>query len=115
MASTKSVIAQAIADFNSIEAAIEECGVDVPYDTDTAEYGNKVKEVYEKALSEGKSVYNAETHYDFPSVGNVDMIYKAQSEKLIYQWCPTKLKYEILGASGTMLEVEVINGGDSFG
>ena len=75
------ILNQAISDFDNIENAIEECGVDVPYDTDTSEYGNKVREVYAKGAMDAKSVFNAETHYDFPSVGSVDMIYKAQAEK----------------------------------
>lgn len=40
----KETILQAIADYDDIEAAIEECGVDVPYDTDTKEYGNLIRQ-----------------------------------------------------------------------
>lgn len=111
------ILLQAISDFDSIETAIEECGVDVPYDTDTSEYGNKVREVYAKAVADSKSVFNAETHYDFPSVGDVNMIYKAQSEKLIYQWNPTELKYEALGSTVEVEvdNIELINGGDAYG
>lgn len=43
MASLKTNVNQAISDFNSIEAALEECGVDVPYDTNTSEYGNLIR------------------------------------------------------------------------
>lgn len=46
------LISQAISDFDNVESAIEACGVDVPYGTDTSEYGNKVIEVYEKGLAE---------------------------------------------------------------
>jgi hypothetical protein len=28
---------------------------------------------------------NAETHFDFPSVGDTNVIYKAEKEKKIYQ------------------------------
>ena len=117
MASLKETITKAISDFDTIEAAIEECGVDVPYDTDTSEYGNKVREVYALASTAAKSVFNADTHYDFPSVGSVDMIYKAQAEKLIYQWNPTELKYEPLGSTGEVEvdNIELINGGDAYG
>lgn len=113
----KEILKQAISDFDGIESAIEECGVDVPYDTDTSEYGNKVREVYENAVTNSKSVYNADTHYDFPSVGSVDMIYKAQKEKLIYQWNPTELRYEALGASVEIdiHDIEQINGGNADG
>lgn len=113
MATLKNNIYQAISDFNDIEAAIEESGVDVPYDTDTSEYGDLVRQ----AVSNVKGVYNADTHYDFPSVGRIDVIYKAQSEKLMYQWNPTELKYEALGASVEIdvNSVETINGGNAHG
>lgn len=90
------ILNQAISDFDNIEAAIEECGVDVPYGTDTSEYGNKVREVYLMAIENAKSVFNADTHYNFPSVGSEDIIYKAQTEKKIYQWNPKELQYEEL-------------------
>ena len=113
MATLKNNIYQAISDFNDIEAAIGESGVDVPYDTDTSEYGDLVRQ----AVSNAKGVYNADTHYDFPSVGRIDVIYKAQSEKLMYQWNPTELKYEALGASVEIdvNSVETINGGNAHG
>lgn len=41
-------INQAIADFDRIEKAIEDCGVDVPFGTDTKDYGDKIKEVCEQ-------------------------------------------------------------------
>lgn len=111
------ILNQAISDFDNIEAAIEECGVDVPYGTDTSEYGNKVREVYAMAVENTKSVFNAETHYDFPSVGSVDMIYKAQAEKKIYQWNAEELKYEILGSTAEVDvgDIEYINGGNADG
>lgn len=45
----KKTILQAIADFDSIEKAIEECGVDVPHDTDTSEYGNYIRRAVDLA------------------------------------------------------------------
>lgn len=110
----KTNILQAIADFDDMEAALEECGVDVPYDTDTATYGDKVRLAYAKGAEDAKSVFNAETHYDFPSVGSVDVIYKAQSEQMIYQWNPTELKYEPLCSAETK-EINLINGGSASG
>ena len=38
-------IAQAISDFDDIEAALKEQGVDVPYGTDTSEYGDKIRSI----------------------------------------------------------------------
>lgn len=62
------------------------------------------------------SVVNANTHYDFPSIGREDVIYKAESEKLLYQWNTTDLKYEVIGeieVSGDLTNIEVINGGNA--
>lgn len=61
-------------------------------------------------------VYNAETHYDFPSIGSVDMIYKAESERKIYQWNSTSLRYEVLSEIEiTIQDLEVIHGGNANG
>ena len=45
MATLEENINQAIADFDDIEAAIEEQGVDVPAGTDTKEYGNLIRSI----------------------------------------------------------------------
>ena len=63
------------------------------------------------------SVVNAQTHYDFPSIGRDNVIYKAESERLIYQWNSADLKYEIVGEaeiSGDLANIEVINGGSAI-
>lgn len=112
MANLKKNILQAISDFDEIESAIESYGIDVPYDTDTKEYGDLIRSVYEKGSV--SAVLNANTHYDFPSVGSVDVIYKAQEEQMIYQWNPTELKYEPLSSAGTE-EINLINGGSASG
>lgn len=51
MANLKDNIKQAISDFDEIEKAIEECGVDVPYGTDTKDYGDKIREIKGKAAT----------------------------------------------------------------
>lgn len=63
------------------------------------------------------SVINASTHYDFPSVGRVDVIYKAAQEQKLYQWNPDTLAYESLnlgGVDGT-LDIDYIYGGNAYG
>ncbi len=45
MATTEEIINQAISDFDDIEAAIEEMGVDVPEGTDTSEYANLIRSI----------------------------------------------------------------------
>lgn len=61
-------------------------------------------------------VINGETHYDFPSVGKVDVIYKASSEKKIYQWNAKDLRYEEVSETeltGDLADIDVINGGNA--
>lgn len=55
-------------------------------------------------------VFNAATHYDFPSVGSVDVIYKAYQERKTYQWNAERLVYETLDEDG-FTSISVINGG----
>lgn len=61
------------------------------------------------------SVVNKQTRFDFPSIGRENVIYKAESEKKIYQWNPTALKYELLGSEQGTLDIELINGGNANG
>ncbi len=61
------VINQAIADFDSIEAAIEECGVNIPYGTDTSEYGRYIKEAHQAwrtKIMGAFQQYGARTNYE---------------------------------------------------
>ena len=64
-----------------------------------------------------ESVINARTHYDFPSIGRPNTIYKAEEEKLVYQWNSTEMKYEMLNtsSSGEILDINLINGGNANG
>ena len=58
-------------------------------------------------------IFNAQTHYDFPSIGKQNVIYKAENEKLIYQWNSTELKYEVLNTieSDIPLDIDLIDCG----
>lgn len=61
-------------------------------------------------------VYNAQTHYDFPSVGSSDIIYKAEAEKKIYQWDSKNLRYDLLSEIETTWQnLEIIHGGNANG
>jgi hypothetical protein len=62
------------------------------------------------------SVVNAQTHYDFPSIGRENTIYKAEAEKNIYQWNTALKRYELIGSteiSGDMSDIEIIHGGNA--
>ena len=52
----ENTINQAISDFDSIEAAIKEKGVDVPKGTDTSEYGGLIRAVATYQFNEGYRV-----------------------------------------------------------
>ena len=61
-------------------------------------------------------VFSAETHYDFPSIGSADVIYKAELERKIYQWNQNSLKYETLSEIEiTIQDLDLIHGGNANG
>ena len=61
-------------------------------------------------------IVNAKTHYEFPSIGSVDMIYKAEDERKIYQWNEMNMKYEVLSEIEiTIQDLDVIHGGNANG
>ena len=63
------------------------------------------------------SVVNARTHYDFPSIGRPNVIYKAEAEKCIYQWNATSWNYELIGSTeigGDLSNIEIIHGGNAI-
>lgn len=61
--------------------------------------------------NDSSGVFNADTHYDFPSIGSVDVIYKAYKEGKTYQWNAEKLTYEPL--NDNIIEIKLINGGNA--
>ena len=48
-------------------------------------------------------LYNAKTKDDFPRIGDVNKIYKAETEKMLYQWNSTEMKYEPLLDANTLI------------
>jgi len=62
------------------------------------------------------NVMNFATHYDFPSIGRSNVVYKAEEERLLYQWNTAELKYEVVGeaeGSGDLNNIKVIHGGSA--
>lgn len=89
----------------------------IPADAKTI--GDKIAEINQKIdniqVGEGqKEVFNFSTHFDFPSIGSVDCIYKAYKEKKTYQWNEEKLIYEPLN-EGSNEKITLINGGNADG
>lgn len=60
MASLEENITRTISDFDDIEAAIEEKGVAVPYDTDTSEYGNLIRSIPQNGVLSDEYVKNTD-------------------------------------------------------
>lgn len=60
-------------------------------------------------------VVNTNTRYEFPTVGRDSVIYKASSEKMIYQWNSSLMRYEELGLGEGLSNIEYINGGGASG
>lgn len=78
--------------------------------------GMTVADYIDNKVAEEKSVFNADTHFDFPSIGKTDVIYKAEKEKLTYQWKPETFSYEILNEIATKVEdINLIFGGNAYG
>lgn len=62
------------------------------------------------------NVINMDTHYDFPSIGRGNVIYKAESEKLLYQWNEADYMYEVVGEAeitGDLADIDIIHGGNA--
>lgn len=76
-----------------------------------------INELLNKGMAESeKEVINAATHYDFPSIGNVNYIYKAYNEKKTYQWNEESLSYEPLDEDTLeTADLEIIHGGSANG
>ena len=86
----------------------------IPADSKTV--GNKLADLDSKIadLESTSNVFNANTHFDFPSVGSVNIIYKAYKEKKTYQWNAEELRYEALDVD-ILEDISVINGGAANG
>lgn len=63
----------------------------------------------------GSGVVNASYHYDFPSIGSQNIIYKAEKEKKLYQWNSSSMTYESIGEGDGIIEIEIIHGGNANG
>ena len=83
------------------------------YTTNKLKIGDGILPWNELPYLNEEHVVNAQTHYDFPSIGKPNVIYKAEDEKLVYQWNSTELQYEALNTieSDVPLDIELINGG----
>lgn len=67
-------------------------------DTGKLKIGNGVDEWLNLAyVGEDKQlVVTANTHYDFPPIGDINIIYKASQEKQLYQWNEELFDYELI-------------------
>ena len=59
-------------------------------------------------LGEDKTlIINANTHYDFPAIGDADIIYKASQENQLYQWNNDTYDYELLLPSNLVTQEQM--------
>lgn len=67
-------------------------------DTGKLKIGNGVDEWSKlNYVGDGKTlIVNADTHFDFPALGDANIIYKASQEKQLYQWNEETFEYELL-------------------
>ena len=85
-------------------------------DTGRFKIGNGVDRWNDLPYIGETDVVNAATHYDFPSIGRANAIYKAEEEKKIYQWNSMSLAYELISEEKTSLnDIEIIYGGNANG
>lgn len=63
------------------------------------------------------SIITAKTYEELPEIGNSNFIYRVSSEKKLYQWNDTELKYETLSGGGEgsfdPSTIKIINGGNA--
>ena len=56
------------------------------------------------------------THTEFPSIGNVNYLYKANDEDMLYCWDDKEADYVIIGPADVDSDViDYIDGGNAFG
>lgn len=60
-----------------------------------------------------KSVYQFDTKFDFPTLGDVNSLYIAMNENAAYRWNETDLHYYCIGRD--YLELKIISGGNADG
>ena len=103
--------------WNALDPILEPGEPGVEIDTGRFKIGNGVDSWNELkyAGEDGTGVVNAATHYDFPSIGDVNTIYKAQEEKKIYQWNSVSFNYEVISEESKLDDIEIINGGNANG
>lgn len=106
--------------WTSLDLVLEPGEPGFEIDTGRLKIGNGIDSWNElKYVGEdGRGVVNATTHYDFPSVGDENFIYKAAEEKKIYQWNAVSLTYELISEDEEDInvnDIKIIHGGNANG
>lgn len=105
--------AEALERVNPVLAAGEPCFVT---DENRMKVGDGVTAWKDLRYIGEDNVQNFASHYEFPSVGRANVIYKAESEKMLYQWNTEELKYEVVGeaeGSDDFSNIKIIHGGNA--
>lgn len=67
----------------------------------------------DEGYNPNSGIINAPTRADFPPIGNVNNIYKAQNERQLYQWNSEAAQYELLIGSNLEEEILILYGGSA--
>lgn len=86
------------------------------YNTNRIKIGDGVTAWNDLPYAQEDYIVNADTRSDFPAIGKANVIYKAEQEKVIYQWNTKELRYESLsnGNSFVPSDIQLINGGNAI-
>lgn len=89
------------------------------YDTGKLKIGDGVHTNYNDLpyYSGDKEFLSYATFSELPEKGNINILYKVNDEKNLYQWNESELKYELLnsGSGFNPDEIKIINGGNANG
>lgn len=87
-------------------------------DTNRLKIGDGEKNYNDLPYIGEAEVFNADSKAEFPSIGRVNTIYKAEKEQALYQWNPDLNDdgvggYELVSGGSPALDIQIINGGSA--
>ena len=84
------------------------------YDSNRLKIGDGVTHWNDLPYIDGKrEIGNYNTRYDFPVIGDPDLIYKASDEQALYQFDVDTYTYQKLSDGKGVEDIKIINGGNA--
>lgn len=87
-------------------------------DTHKVKFGDGISHWNDLPYIGEHNIISYPTHMSFPAVGNVNYIYKANDEAMLYHWDEEQKTYVSLGAAKSEegeIVIDYIDGGNAFG